>query len=69
LQGQKTALTFEVDNLKKEKEKVEGTLRLNKFLLELTLSQALVNLKQKKPDLFTLSFPEQIGMLLKVLLK
>lgn len=69
LQGQKTSLAFEVGYLGKEKEKLEGAITTDKFLLEQTLSQALVNLKRYRPDLFTLSGPEQIAMLLKVFLK
>lgn len=37
--------------------------------LEEILAQALMNLKFQRPDLFTLFGPEQIGMLLKALLK
>jgi predicted transcriptional regulator len=76
LQGQKTMLAIdvdrlkkEVDGLKKEKERLEGIIILDKVLLQQTLSQALVNLKQYRPDLFTLSGPEQIGMILKAILK
>lgn len=69
LQGQKTLLTYEVDNLKREKEKLESIINLGKFLLQQTLSNALVNLKQQRPDLFTLSFPEQLALLLKAFLK
>jgi hypothetical protein len=58
-----------VDGLKKEKEKLEGNLALNKFLLQQTLNQALINLKQQRPDLFTLSGPEQIALLIKAILK
>jgi IS30 family transposase len=69
LQGQKTALVYEIDILKKEKQKLEGIITLDKLLLEQTLAQALVNLKLQRPDLFTLSGPEQIAMLLKVILR
>lgn len=69
LQGQKTSLAFEVEYLKKEKEKLEGAIATDKYLLEQTLAQALINLKLQRPDLFILSGPEQIAMLLKVILK
>lgn len=69
LQGQKATLFSEVDSLKKEKEKLEAIINADKTLLQETLAQALMNLKQQRPDLFTLSGPEQIGMLLKLFLK
>ena len=73
LQGQKRGLSFELDCLKKEKERLEAVIRadkaFDKALVQETLSQALMNLKQQRPDLFTLSGPEQMAMLLKVFLK
>jgi hypothetical protein len=69
LQGQKTALVYEMDLLRKEKQKLEGIIAWDKLLLEQTLAQALVNLKLQRPDLFTLSGPEQIAMLLKAILR
>jgi hypothetical protein len=69
LQGQRTALAFELEYLRKEKDKLEGTITTDKFLLEQTLTQALINLKLQRPDLFTLPSPEQIAMPLKVILK
>lgn len=69
LQGQKRVLSFELDYLKKEKEKLETAIRTDKILLQKTLAQGLINLKQQRPDLFTLSGPEQLAMLLRVLLK
>jgi hypothetical protein len=69
LQGQKTALSYETDILKKEKQKLEAIVYMDRILLENALAQGLMNLKQQRPDLFTLSGPEQIAMLLKVFLK
>lgn len=45
LQGQKAMLIYEVDNLKKEKEKLEAAIKTGKTLLEQTLAQSLMNLK------------------------
>lgn len=69
LQGQKTALVYEIDILKKEKQKLEAIIYMDKIHLENALAQALMNLKIQRPDLFTLSGPEQIAMPLKVILK
>jgi IS30 family transposase len=69
LQGQKRVLSFELDYLKKEKEKLETAIRTDRTLLQETLTQGLMNLKRQRPDLFTLSGPEQIAMLLKAFLK
>lgn len=69
LQGQKTVVSYELDRLRTEKERLEATIRTDRGLLQETLTQGLMNLKQQRPDLFTLSGPEQIAMLLKALLK
>lgn len=73
LEGEKRSLSFELDCLKKEKERVEAVIRadkaFDKALVQETLTQGLMNLKQQRPDLFTLSGPEQIAMLLKAFLK
>ena len=69
LQGQKTVLGYELDYLRTEKERFDAAIKTDKALLQGTLAQGLMNLKQQRPDLFTLSGPEQITMLLKVLLK
>lgn len=69
LQGQKRVLGYQVDYLKTEKERLEAAIATDKTCLEQTLAQALINLKIQRPDLFTLSGPEQIAMLLKVILK
>ena len=69
LQGEKRALDFKLDYLRTEKEKLEATIQTDKGLLQETLTRALMNLKQQRPDLFTLSGVEQMAMLLKVFLK
>ncbi len=69
LQGQKTALVYELESLKKEKQKLEAIIYMDRIHLENALTQGLMNLKQQRPDLFTLSSPEQIAILLKMLLK
>jgi DNA-binding CsgD family transcriptional regulator len=67
LQGQKTSLTFEVEYLRNEKARLGAAIALDKVRREETLAQTLMNLKIQRPDLFTLSGPEQIDMLLKAL--
>jgi len=69
LQGEKRVPDFKLDYLKTEKERLEATIQTDRGLLQETLIQGLINLKQQRPDLFTLSGPEQIAMLLKVFLK
>ena len=69
LQGEKRVLDFKLDYLKTEKERLEAAIRTDKGLLQETLTQGLMNLKQQRTDLFTLSGPEQIAMLLKAFLK
>ena len=60
LNGQKTLLTTEVNRLKNEKEKLEALINTDKTLLHGVLSQALVNLKQQRHDLFILTGQDQI---------
>lgn len=69
LQGQKTMLDIQVDSLKKEKEKLETIINSDKILLEQALAQGLMNLKQYRPDLFTISDQEQIVRLAATFLK
>jgi hypothetical protein len=69
LQGRKTSLASEVEHLGKEKASLEAGIATDKTRLEQTLAQALINLKMQRPDLFTLSGPGQIAMLLKLILK
>jgi IS30 family transposase len=65
LQAQKTSLGYEVDGLKKEKEKLEAIINADKILLQQTLSQALVTLKLWRPDLFTLTQQDQMVSLIR----
>lgn len=53
-------------SVKKEKEKFESIIYADKILLQQTLSQALMNLKYQKPDLFTLTSQDQIVALVKL---
>ena len=69
LQGEKRVLDFKLDYLRTEKERFEAAIRTDKILLQETLAQGLMNLKRQRPDLFTLSGPEQLARFLKVLLK
>jgi len=69
LQGEKRVLSFEIDYLKGEKQTPEAAIRTDKALLQVTLTQGLMSLKQQRPDLFILSGPEQMAMLLKAFLK
>ena len=69
LQVQKNVLSYELDYLRTEKEKLEAAITSARSCLQETLAQRLTNLKWQRPDLFTLSGPEQIAMLLKVFLK
>jgi len=68
LQGQKTSLADEIDNLNQEKEKLEATINMDKVQLYEVLAQALVNLKQQKPDLFMLTGQDQIVSLARLFL-
>jgi IS30 family transposase len=69
LQGQKTTLAYEVDSLKKEKQKLEAIINVDRTLLERALAQGLVNLKQQRPELFYMSDQEQKVRLLGLFLK
>lgn len=68
LNGQKTSLIAEVDGLKKEKEKLEAIINSNKSQLQGVLAQALVNLKQQRPDLFFLTGQDQMVSLARLFL-
>lgn len=68
LQGQRTLLANEVDSLKKEKEKLEATINVDKTQLYGVLAQALVNLKQQRPDLFILTGQDQMVSLVRLFL-
>jgi len=66
---QKQDLSKSVESLKKDKEKVETWLKIDKFTLESTLKQVLTALKQQRPDLFMLSGQEQMALLIGLFLK
>lgn len=68
LQGQKTILAQEVTGPKKEREKLEATINVDKTQLYGVLAQALTNLKQQRPDLFNLTGQDQIVSLARLLL-
>jgi hypothetical protein len=68
LQGQKTSLTTEVAGLKKEKEKLEASINTDKILLHGVLAKALMNLKQRRPDLFYLTGQDQLVSLVRLFL-
>ena len=69
LQSQKTLLAYEVDSLRREKEKLETTINSDKTQLQNTLAQELVKLKWQRSDLFTISEQEQIARLVGLFLK
>ena len=68
LQGQKTLLAQEVNGLRKEKEKLEVAINVDRTRLYDVLAQALVNLKLQRPDLFTLTGQDQIALLARLFL-
>ena len=67
LQGQKTTLVMETDNLKKEKGKLETIIYGDKIQLQEILAQALMNLKQRNPELFYMTGQDQIVSLVKTI--
>jgi DNA-binding CsgD family transcriptional regulator len=69
LQGQKTVLTYELNCLRAEKERLEAAILANRALLQETLAQKLIVLKIQRPDLFTISDQEQIAKLVGEFLK
>ena len=68
LQGKKMLLSTEVAGLRKEKEKLEASINTDKSLLQGVLAQALMNLKQQRPDLFILTGQDQIASLARLIL-
>jgi hypothetical protein len=68
-QEQKTALVFEVDCFKGEKERLEAAVRTNKVLLQEILTQKLMVLKFQRPNLFTINGEEQIARLIAALMR
>jgi len=67
LQGQKASLVMEIDNLKKEKGKLETIIYGDKIRVQEDLAQILMILKQRKPDLFYLTGQEQTIALVKTI--
>ena len=53
---------------KREKEKLEAIISTDKNELQRVLAQALVNLKQKRPDLFILTGQDQMVSLIRLFL-
>jgi len=51
-----------------EREKLEATINIDKIQLNGVLAQALVNLKQQRPDLFTVTGQDQIVSLARLFL-
>ena len=68
LQGQKNLLSQEITGLRKEKDKLEALINTDKILLQQVLAQALVNLKQQRPDLFYLTDQDQMISLARLFL-
>ena len=68
LQGKKVLLAQEVNGLRKEKEKLETIINSNMIQLQGVLAQALVNLKQRRPDLFILTGQDQMVSLVRLFL-
>ena len=64
LETKQRELQKRVQDLEDKKENVEQFLRLNKVHIEYLLTEALKMLKVERPDLFTLSGPEQFAMLI-----
>lgn len=62
-------LAFELGYLKTEKERLEAAIIAAKNCPQEALAQRLISLKLQRPELFTLSGPEQLAMLLGVFLK
>jgi chromosome segregation ATPase len=65
LETRQKVLQLSVENLERKKERVEQFLQLNKSQLQLVLAEALKMLKWNRPELFILSGPEQLGMILR----
>jgi len=60
LEGRKRALLGDLETLRKEKQRPETDIGINKTLLQNTPTQALTNLKKQRSDLLVLSGPEQL---------
>ena len=68
LQRQKMMLAVELDYHRKEKEKLETIINKDKMLLQGVLAQGLMNLKQRRPDLFILTGQDQMVSLARLFL-
>ena len=66
LRGNKTFLAQDVSGLRKEKEKLEAIINADTGELYGVLAQALMNLKQQRPNLFILTGQDQIVSLARV---
>jgi DNA-binding CsgD family transcriptional regulator len=66
LEARRKELELSVENLERKKERVEQFLQLDKSQLQWVLAEALKMLKWKRPELFILSSPEQLGMILRL---
>ena len=55
--------------MEEKKQIVEQYLQLDRSTLQYVLEQALIELKDKKPTLFILSGPEQVGLLARFLFR
>lgn len=69
LQGQKNVLGYELDYLKTQKERLEAAITTTRSCLQETLVRRLTDLKQQRPDLFTVSEQEQMVKLAAEFLK
>jgi len=69
LETKQEELELAVQDLESKKESMERFLQLDKSQLELVLTEALKALKWKRPEIFTLSGPEQFVMLLSLFSK
>jgi IS30 family transposase len=61
-------LESEKQTLENEKQKLEKIIPSYRLQLQLTLRQALIDLKQQNPDLFTLTGEEQLARLIGTIL-
>ena len=61
-------MNAEISNLRNEKGKLEAVIKTNKIQLQGVLSQALVNLKQQRPELFILTGQDQLVSLIRLFL-
>ncbi len=69
LHNKKVSLIYELNTLATKKQTLEETIKTDKLLLEQTLAKALMNLKQKRPDLFYMAGVEQIASIVGLIVK